>query len=96
MVERSERVLDLHGTGCRVGDVRIAGVDRDRRPDRLVPDVLDGPLRLVADYVVLGGGNTRLIEKLPKDVHRGANANAFRGGYRLWDNKPERYRRHGG
>jgi predicted NBD/HSP70 family sugar kinase len=51
---------------------------------------------LVADYVVLGGGNTRLIEKLPKDVHRGANANAFRGGYRLWDSKPERFRRHGG
>jgi predicted NBD/HSP70 family sugar kinase len=46
---------------------------------------------LVADYVVLGGGNTRLLEKLPKDVYRGANANAFKGGFRLWDETPERF-----
>jgi len=47
---------------------------------------------LVADYVMLGGGNARLLEKLPKDVHRGSNANAFVGGFRLWDDKPERIR----
>jgi len=33
---------------------------------------------------VLGGGNARLIEKLPPDTRLGDNANAFRGGYRLW------------
>lgn len=37
-----------------------------------------------ADYVVLGGGNARLLKKLPKDVRLGDNANAFRGGVRLW------------
>jgi polyphosphate glucokinase len=39
---------------------------------------------LQADYVVLGGGNARLIEKLPPDARLGANTNAFRGGFRLW------------
>jgi predicted NBD/HSP70 family sugar kinase len=46
---------------------------------------------LVADYVVLGGGNTRLLDKLPKDVFRGSNENAFLGGFRLWDDTPERF-----
>jgi polyphosphate glucokinase len=39
---------------------------------------------LQAEYVVLGGGNARLIEKLPPHTDLGDNANAFRGGFRLW------------
>jgi predicted NBD/HSP70 family sugar kinase len=39
---------------------------------------------LQAEYVVLGGGNARLIEKLPPHTHLGDNTNAFRGGFRLW------------
>ncbi|MGD0744533.1 MAG: ROK family protein [Verrucomicrobiota bacterium] len=37
-----------------------------------------------ADYVVLGGGNARLLKKLPPATRLGDNSNAFRGGYRLW------------
>jgi polyphosphate glucokinase len=37
-----------------------------------------------ADYVVLGGGNARLLKKLPPDTRLGDNNNAFRGGFRLW------------
>ncbi len=37
-----------------------------------------------ADEVVLGGGNARLLKKLPPETRLGDNANAFRGGYRLW------------
>ena len=37
-----------------------------------------------ADYVVLGGGNVRLLRTLPRGVRRGRNANAFAGGFRLW------------
>lgn len=37
------------------------------------------------DYVVLGGGNARHVKILPKNVRLGANANAFRGGFRLWE-----------
>lgn len=39
---------------------------------------------LQADYVVLGGGNARLIKKLPPGTRLGDNSNAFQGGYRLW------------
>jgi hypothetical protein len=39
---------------------------------------------LEADYVVLGGGNARLLKKLPPGSCLGNNANSFRGGYRLW------------
>jgi len=38
----------------------------------------------IADTVVLGGGNVRLIKDFPPDVRAGKNANAIRGGYRLW------------
>jgi len=40
---------------------------------------------LNVEDVVLGGGNAKLMRKLPKGVRLGANANAFVGGYRLWD-----------
>src|SRR5438105_4896837 len=39
---------------------------------------------LQADYVVLGGGNARLLKKLPSGARLGSNANAFKGGFRLW------------
>jgi predicted NBD/HSP70 family sugar kinase len=37
-----------------------------------------------ADYVVLGGGNAKLLKKLLPGTRLGDNSNAFRGGYRLW------------
>ena len=42
----------------------------------------------IADYVVLGGGNAKRIDKLPKGVELGHNRNAFTGGVRLWQNEP--------
>ena len=39
---------------------------------------------LQADYVVVGGGNARLLKKLPSKTELGDNQNAFRGGFRLW------------
>jgi polyphosphate glucokinase len=40
---------------------------------------------LVVDYVVLGGGNARHMKTLPPYVRVGSNANAFKGGFRLWE-----------
>jgi len=40
---------------------------------------------LEADYVVLGGGNARLLKKLPPGARHGDNGNAVKGGLRLWD-----------
>ncbi len=39
---------------------------------------------LNADYAMLGGGNVRHFDELPKRCRRGSNAHAFRGGFRLW------------
>ena len=51
--------------------------------------VTDAVKRLVAalepDDVVLGGGNVRKLKKLPAGCRAGDNANAFLGGFRLWE-----------
>jgi hypothetical protein len=43
---------------------------------------------LIADYVVLGGGNAKKLDGLPEGVQRGHNRNAFLGGTRLWQIDP--------
>jgi len=59
---------------------------------RYVEDVVE---RLVSalepDDVVLGGGNVHKLKKLPPRCRAGDNVNAFRGGFRLW-NDPKRRR----
>jgi len=42
---------------------------------------------LEADYVVLGGGNARLLKNLPKGARQGNNENAVKGGVRMWEQK---------
>jgi polyphosphate glucokinase len=50
-----------------------------------VADVVE---RLMAalqpDDTVIGGGNVRKLDALPAGCRAGENANAFRGGFRLW------------
>ena len=52
--------------------------------------VADVVARLIAALepsdVVLGGGNVKKLEKLPPGCRAGDNANAFIGGFRLWEN----------
>jgi polyphosphate glucokinase len=43
---------------------------------------------LIADYVVLGGGNAKKMDVLPDGIERGHNRNAFLGGTRLWQINP--------
>ncbi len=45
---------------------------------------------LVADYVVLGGGNSKNLARLPTGCRLGDNKNAFIGGYRLWEEEYSR------
>ena len=40
---------------------------------------------LEPDEVVIGGGNVRHLKDLPPRCRAGDNANAFAGGFRLWD-----------
>ena len=42
---------------------------------------------LVADDVVLGGGNSKKLKKLPPNTRLGNNENAFVGGFRMWNPK---------
>jgi polyphosphate glucokinase len=44
---------------------------------------------LVADYVVLGGGNSKKLMHLPHGARLGLNQNAFLGGFRLWEQTPK-------
>ncbi len=37
------------------------------------------------DDVVIGGGNAKKLTRLPKGCRAGDNANAFLGGFRLWE-----------
>ena len=67
--------------------VGVAGLERlgRRRWRHYVADVTE---RLMVatqtDYVVLGGGNSKKLDDLPRGARLGANANAFEGGFRLW------------
>jgi polyphosphate glucokinase len=68
--------------------VGVAGLERlgRRRWRRYVADVTERlAAALQADYVVLGGGNSKKLDDLPRGARLGANANAFAGGFRLWE-----------
>jgi polyphosphate glucokinase len=49
--------------------------------------------RLIAAFqlhdVVIGGGNAKKLTKIPKGCRAGDNANAFLGGFRLWEERPD-------
>jgi hypothetical protein len=47
----------------------------------IVPRLYDA---FQVDEVVLGGGNTKLLSRLPRHCRGGSNRNAFRGGFRLF------------
>ena len=56
-----------------------------RRWRRFVADVTERLLVATqADYVVLGGGNAKVLRRLPAGARLGHNLTAFRGGFRLW------------
>jgi polyphosphate glucokinase len=47
---------------------------------------------LEPDEIVLGGGNSKKLEELPRHCRLGDNANAFLGGFRLWDAPSDKQR----
>ena len=67
--------------------VGLAGLERlgKKKWRRQVNEVVQQlKSAMQADYVVLGGGNARLLKTLPPGTRLGDNSNAFQGGYRLW------------
>ena len=58
------------------------GKKKWRRQVNTVIEELSAALQ--PDYVVIGGGNAKLLDVLPPNVRLGDNANAFYGGFALW------------
>jgi len=50
-----------------------------------VVELLRGAME--ADDLLIGGGNARILEALPPGTRLGTNANAFLGGYRVWNQR---------
>ncbi len=73
--------------------IGLAGLERrgKRRWRRSVTDIVNR-LRaaFVADSVLLGGGNAKLMKKLPEATVLGANSNAITGGIALWHQEVRR------
>lgn len=67
--------------------IGLRGLERfgKKKWRRYVADVVNRlKTALGADDVVLGGGNVKLLKALPAGARLGSNANAFRGGFRIW------------
>jgi polyphosphate glucokinase len=61
-----------------------------KRWSKDVAEVVGHMIRaLRPDDVVLGGGNAKKLTQLPKGCRLGSNANAFTGGFRMWE-QPEK------
>jgi polyphosphate glucokinase len=68
--------------------VGVRGLDRlgKKRWRKAVEDVVARlKAAMVAEYVVLGGGNVKKLEEMPPGARAGDNNNAFLGGFRLWE-----------
>jgi hypothetical protein len=69
----------------RLGRAGLEKAGKKRWRERVLELVPALQRAFLADYVVLGGGNSKHIrEPLPPNVRLGHNLTAFRGGYRLW------------
>jgi len=71
--------------------LKKTGKRKWRRNVKIIVELLASATN--ADYVVLGGGNVRHLDELPPNTRRGSNANAFRGGFRLWDDEATKAKR---
>lgn len=67
-----------------VGRKGLERLGEERWRDAVL-DVAPALMRaLVADYLVLGGGNAARVGPLPEHTERGGNEDAIEGGHRLW------------
>jgi polyphosphate glucokinase len=72
---------NLGDTLGRAGLKRLGRKKWRRVVDRAVPALMAA---LLADYVVIGGGNAKLLRYPPAGSRLSNNLTAFRGGFRLW------------
>jgi ROK family len=68
-----------------IGDRGLKRLGKHKWTNHVLRIVSQLKAALQTEYVVLGGGNVRLLKKLPKDVRFGQNCRAYQGGCRLWE-----------
>jgi polyphosphate glucokinase len=71
-----------------VGARGLERLGRKRWRQEVAGVVADFTAALAPDYIVLGGGNAKLLKELPLKARFGDNRNAFDGGFRLWEGHP--------
>jgi polyphosphate glucokinase len=69
-----------------VGAAALEQLGKKRWRENVVKVVEEFSAALEPDYVVLGGGNAKRLDVIPANCRLGNNANAFLGGFRLWQN----------
>jgi len=71
-----------------LGDAGLKRLGRKRWREHVwkVVDLLRQALE--AEEVVIGGGNVKKLDEMPPGVRAGDNANAFAGGFRMWQDEP--------
>lgn len=67
-----------------VGNRGLARLGKKKWREHVFDVVRKLKAALEADYVVIGGGNAKLLDKVPEGVRLGDNSHAFAGGLRLW------------
>lgn len=68
-----------------VGAHALQRLGRKKWRERVVDVAQRLAAALVPDELVFGGGNAKLLSELPAGCRAVGNANAFVGGFRLWD-----------
>ena len=81
---RKARIVDY--VGLR-GLKRLGKKKWQSEVDRVITGIVR---RIHVDDVVLGGGQVKKLKKLPEGCRAGDNANAFIGGFKLWEELPDR------
>lgn len=68
-----------------VGKASLAkrGKEKWRKEVACVVELLQQAMQ--PDYVVIGGGNAKLLKELPERSRLGGNEHAFIGGFRIWE-----------
>jgi predicted NBD/HSP70 family sugar kinase len=91
-------VLSLDMGRLRLGDERVFEILGDQGAEKLGPKKWQKAVQeivpslkhaLLADYVVIGGGNAKEMEDLPDGIRRGHNRTVVEGGRRLWEELPD-------
>lgn len=91
-------ILSLDLGRLQIGEDRLFELFGDKGYEALGPKKWQKALQetlpmlqhaMMADYVVVGGGNAKEIEALPDGIRRGHNRTVVEGGRRLWEELPD-------